>query len=110
MIKLDTSTMPNTDNIIIAYNRQTRMIDSSLFGVFENIVKEVIDVLNNDNRKVYIVKNAGMGCQWYFRQLNSLNPIEGFFMHNDNWGQYGTQLDDRDKLQRFKNGYLEING
>lgn len=109
VVKLDTSLIPNNDDLIIAYNRQTGLIDSSLFGIFENILKEAIDVLNSDNRKVYIVKNAGMGCQWYFRQLNSSNLIEGFFMHNDNWGQYGPQLDYRDKLQRFKNGYLEIN-
>lgn len=108
--KLDTSVIPNTDNIIIAYDRQTGIMDSSVSGFFENCFKEAMDVLNNDNRKVFIIKNAGMGCQWYFRQFNCLSPIEGFFMHGDNWGQYGSQLDDRPKLEQFKNGYLEING
>lgn len=51
-------------------------------------------------------KVAGeMGCMWFARRANTFEKIELFFMHGDNWGQYGISTDDRPKLNAFLHGY-----
>lgn len=61
-----------------------------------------------DLEMVYTTSYAGMGCQMYLRRTRKDSPIEGFFMHNDSWGQYGPQTDDRPKLNAFKYGYRMV--
>ena len=56
-----------------------------------------------DNTNVYCTIYGGMGCTWYIRKRGT--NIEGFFMHSDNWGQYGPGTDDRPSLERFISGY-----
>lgn len=48
---------------------------------------------------------AEMGCTWYCRRDNTFEKIELFFMHSDNWGQYGPETDDRPKLDAFLKDY-----
>lgn len=93
---------------IVVYNRGTEYIESNTLGLFENCLREALQILDNDNRKVFIQKYAGMGCLWFFRQENSNSDIEGFFMHSDNWGQYGPLTDDRQKLDEFVLDYRDI--
>lgn len=55
--------------------------------------------------KVYTKVYDGMGCIWYARRNNNFEKIKLFFMHSDNWGQYGPLTDDRPKLYAFIDGY-----
>ena len=66
------------------------------------------DVFESNNSKIYTIVYAGMGCSWYVRRESNTSLLEGFFMHNDNWGQYGETTDDRPKLNIFINGYTII--
>jgi hypothetical protein len=59
-------------------------------------------------RAIYTIIYAGMGCVWYARRKNNFQKIELFFMHSDNWGQYGPTTDDRPKLDKFLEGYRQI--
>lgn len=61
--------------------------------------------LNNIPGKVFIDIYAGMGCQWFVKRDSPNNKLSIFFMHTDNWGQYGPQCDDRTKLVQFLEGY-----
>lgn len=54
--------------------------------------------------KVSTIVNAGMGCV-YFVRTSGDGTFTGYFMHNDNWGQYGERCDDRPKLARFLHGF-----
>jgi hypothetical protein len=54
---------------------------------------------------VYTKIYGGMGCTWYARRTNIFEKIQLFFMHTDNWGQYGPSTDDRPKLDNFLKGY-----
>jgi hypothetical protein len=56
-------------------------------------------------RQVYTKIHAGQGCTWYARRANTFDKIELFFMHGDNWGQYGPSTDHRPKLDKFLEGY-----
>ena len=58
-----------------------------------------------EEHRVYTKINAGMGCTWYARRTNNFEKIELFFMHCDNWGQYGPITDDRSKLDNFLSGF-----
>jgi len=62
--------------------------------------------LGLSEHKVYTKLYAGMGCIWYARRNNNFEKIELFFMHSDNWGQYGPLTDDRPKLNDFIDGYI----
>lgn len=55
--------------------------------------------------KVYTKIYGGMGCTWFARRNNNFENIELFFMHSDNWGQYGPATDVRPKLDKFLEGY-----
>lgn len=59
-------------------------------------------------KKSYTKIPAGMGCIWYARRNNTFDKIELFFMHSDNWGQYGIETDDRPKLNAFIDEYTCI--
>jgi len=58
-----------------------------------------------EEHKIYTKLYGGMGCIWYARRTNNFDKIELFFMHSDNWGQYGPETDDRPKLEKFLEGY-----
>jgi len=54
--------------------------------------------------KVY----AGQGCDWYVKRDSVYSPIRVFFMHGDNWGQYGPLANHTPKLIAFLNGYRHV--
>lgn len=59
------------------------------------------DVFGNRDGKLVLRCYAGMGCDWYIKR-NSLNSdVEIFFMHGDNWGQYGQLTSDVGRLNEF---------
>jgi hypothetical protein len=58
--------------------------------------------------RIYIIVPAGMGCCWYIRRNDVGQPIETFFMHSDNWGQYGPESSDVPQLQNFIRDYTQL--
>ncbi len=68
-------------------------------------ISEGKKVLGNTSGYVFDEFYAGMGCQWFVKRNSTHSPISAFFMHSDNWGQYGLQTDDRPKLIAFLSGY-----
>ena len=79
--------------------------DECLFNIDFDKIKEE---LKNNNDKIYIIIYVGMGCNMYIRRNNMNESFELFFMHSDNWGQYGIQADDRPYLKLFTEDYQEI--
>ena len=56
---------------------------------------------------IYIETYAGMGCILYIRaHIN--RPIQCFFLHSDNMGQYGEHTSHIPLRDRFIEGYTEI--
>jgi len=68
---------------------------------------KIREELKDNNNKIFINIYVGMGCSMYIRRNNVNEPFELFFMHSDNWGQYGIQTDDRSYLELFKEDYQE---
>jgi hypothetical protein len=54
---------------------------------------------------IYINLYAGMGCAWVVKRADRGQPTYAFFMHSDNWGQYGPETDDSGRLSDFLEGY-----
>ena len=54
----------------------------------------------------YIEIDRGMGCSLFIR--NKHNILMTLFMHNDMWGQYGSNCDDSPKLIKFIENLNEI--
>lgn len=96
-----------TVNDIVVYDRQNPITHTDV-GFFEQSIRTAMPLLDQNNRKVILQQHAGMGCIWFFRQQNAQSSVEGFFMHSDNWGQYGPATDDRPKLDDFVRGYRDI--
>lgn len=61
-----------------------------------------------DQHMTYTKIYGGLGSIWYAKRKNIFDKIELFFMHSDNWGQYGSSTDDRPKLNKFLEGYQSI--
>ena len=55
--------------------------------------------------KEYVIVNVGQGCSYYVRK--NKGRTETFFMHCDNWGQYGSEADDTPELYDFIFGYTQ---
>ena len=45
---------------------------------------------NKLNFGTYTIVNVGMGCVVYLKYNFNSNSISGYFVHNDNHGQYGV--------------------
>lgn len=58
-----------------------------------------------EEKQIYTKVYGELGCTWFARRDNNFENIELFFMHSDNWGQYGPSTDDRPKLNKFLDGY-----
>ena len=58
-----------------------------------------------EEHKVYTKIYGGMGCTWYARRSNNFKKIKLFFLHSDNWGQYGPSTDHRPNLNLFLEGF-----
>lgn len=79
--------------------------DESNFDIdFDNIREE----LKENNNSIFINVYVGMGCTMYIRRNNMNEEFKLFFMHSDNWGQYGIQTDYRPYLKLFTEDYQEI--
>ena len=63
-----------------------------------------------EEHKIYTTVYAGMGCVWYAKRINNWKKIKLFFMHSDNWGQYGPDSDDRPILKEFIEGFSFVDG
>ena len=70
--------------------------------LFEDYKPDLTGLTNN----MYSVFSCGMGCSIYARNTN--NIIEYYFMHCDNWGQYGEDTSDIPILNAFKLGYIYV--
>lgn len=63
------------------------------------------NLMGQEEGSIYVIIPAGMGCMWYFKRNGVGQPIDEFFMHSDNWGQYGSQTDHRSQLNAFIDGF-----
>ena len=77
MEQLDTYEKNNTirrltQDDIVVYDRITKYLDPNTIGQFESCLREVLQILDNDNRKVVSQKYAGMGCIWFLDNLIQL--------------------------------------
>ena len=61
-----------------------------------------IESILENEQNIYIIKYAGMGCQYYIRKKE--NNIDVLFMHQDSWGQYGSDTNDEPILNKFLEG------
>lgn len=61
-----------------------------------------------NEHKIYLQVYAGMGCMWFAKRDNNWESIKLFFMHSDEWGQYGSQTDRRPQLEKFLLGYTDL--
>jgi hypothetical protein len=64
--------------------------------------------MNWNEHKIYVEMYEEMGCIWYAKRDNLCEKIILFFMHSDEWGQYGSQTDRRPKLAKFISGYERV--
>jgi hypothetical protein len=65
-------------------------------------------IMDLTDGKIFIICPIEMGHMFYCKRDSIDKPIKLFFMHSDNWGQYGSDTDDRSKLNEFIDGYSEI--
>lgn len=75
----------------------------------EDFVKQsALNKFINIEGKIYHTVKLGMGCSMWVRRKDLNSSLEGFFMHSDDWGQYGIDTDKRPLLNDFLKGYKEL--
>lgn len=76
---------------------------------FSEYFLDAAQMMGNTLGKIYVVIGVGMGCSFYLKRDDVGKPIYGFFMHSDDWGQYGAETDRRPDLSSFTDGYTDLN-
>lgn len=87
------------------FNRYGRANDIEAYTRYinYNLARTHVDLPNG----IHIETYAGMGCMLYIRaHIN--RPIQAFFLHSDNMGQYGAHTSHIPQRDRFIEGYQEI--
>ena len=74
----------------------------------KNLQLQARKQMGYNEHKVYTKMFGDLGSTWYARRNNIFNKIELFFMHYDNWGQYGPDTDNKPLLNAFISGYTCI--
>ena len=59
----------------------------------------------NGHQGFYCIIPTGMGCMWFAKNMNQ--ELRYFFMHSDDWGQYGDTTV-RNKLDIFLTGMIRL--
>lgn len=78
-----------------------------IYDFNEDVKQNALSKLKDISGKIYTICPNGMGCCTYVRRNDIGSNLEGFFMHNDDWGQYGFESDRRPLLNDFINGYTQ---
>jgi len=55
----------------------------------EGSEKRAFEIMRNQEGKIYVCIQAGLGCSFWYRRSSQNMPLERLFMHQDDWGQYG---------------------
>jgi len=88
------------------FNRYGRSNDIEPYRQYINVILARSHT-NGNTDGVYIETYAGMGCILYIKaKMNS--PIQSFFFHADNWGQYGENTSHVPSRDRFLDGALPL--
>lgn len=92
-----------------------KLEDETTFGISEEGFKNkrylkinARNLMGWSKHKIYIQICTEMGCTWFAKRNNLCEKIKLFFMHSDEWGQYGSQTDRRPKLEKFLHGYEQV--
>ena len=111
--------MPECGHICLCYSCMETLDDTNsriesldtmrqhTFDNFNQLLDNTINLLNG-KEMVYTIIYLDLGCQIFIRKQKRDDEIQGFFMHSDNWGQYGQHLSDVSMLNSFKYGYRHI--
>ena len=88
----------------IVKKRISKFIKNTDINIYTDINPQTLAKKQDLSKNTFTYFSGDMGCIWYVRNNNG--KLEYFFMHSDDWGQYGdtTMLN---KLNEFKNGYHE---
>ena len=102
MLKLDTyvnDDYSNLDELIIIQN-----------DLPPNIIQIAKDKFKLIDGKIYTSAYGGMGCIYYLRRDSKHSQLQGFFLHSDMQGQYGSgpKYDHSPYVELFTEGYTCI--
>ena len=56
----------------------------------------------------YTIVTIGMGCCVYLKYIFKNKLVIGYFLHSDNYGQYGESTNDHLKAKNFVLNYTEV--
>jgi hypothetical protein len=92
------------DTIVIDYN----IIEEKDFKQSQLSIDYLKKMIEHIDGKIYFIVQVGMGCCYYVKRDSKNSPCSAYFMHSDNWGQYGPATDDQPKLNKFITGYIHL--
>ena len=64
-------------------------------------IESALEKIKDNDTRCYVIIATGQGCQIFVRRDGRYGPLEGFFMHGDNWGQYNKDTDHRPFMDAF---------
>lgn len=81
----------------------------STAGNFTPSFDSAISYLGSKEGKIYTIQYAGMGCYLYIKRSSTREPLYGYFMHSDSWGQYDPDgVGDQATLNLFLEGFIKV--
>lgn len=92
----------------LPYN-SSNILTQSTAGMFKSQFDSVKEAWGATPGKIYTIEYAGMGCSVYIKRSAPTEPLYGYFMHSDSWGQYDADgIGDQATLSLFLEGFTKI--
>jgi hypothetical protein len=81
----------------------------STAGMFKSQFDSVKEAWGATPGKIYTIEYARMGCSVYIKRSAPTEPLYGYFMHTDSWGQYDAdRVGDHATLSLFLEGFIRV--
>ena len=75
---------------------------------YKRFEEQAMKEFGKTHGKIFCILIAGMGCMMYVKRNDIDKPLQYFFMHSDSWGQYGEETSEVPVLEKFMEGYKQI--
>lgn len=92
----------------LPYNSNNIMTQSTA-GILKSLFDSVKEAWGAIPGKIYTIKYTEMGCSVYIKRSAPTEPLYGYFMHTDSWGQYDADgVGDQATLSLFLEGFIRV--
>ena len=100
--------LPDCKHCSMCHECSKKLMKKKIITHHDTLMQQAEIKMDTTPGKIYVKVMAGMGCMYFYKRDDINHNLISFFMHSDEWGQYGPSTDRTNELNQFLSGYSEI--